>query len=45
MDEFDARKIMKLYSRRIQIGQNFHDEKSERFGFIPAGVRNTLAAL
>lgn len=33
MDEFEARKIMKLYSRRMQIEQNFRDEKSERFGF------------
>lgn len=24
---------MKLYSRRMQIEQNFRDEKSERFGF------------
>ncbi|EAX8474438.1 IS4 family transposase [Salmonella enterica] len=32
-NEFEARKIMKLYSRRMQIEQNFRDEKSERFGF------------
>lgn len=25
---------MKLYSRRMQIEQNFRDEKSERFGFV-----------
>ncbi|HCR6305464.1 TPA: IS4-like element ISSfl9 family transposase, partial [Shigella flexneri] len=31
--EFNAKKIMKLYSRRMQIEQNFRDEKSERFGF------------
>ncbi|OKB64193.1 IS4 family transposase [Serratia marcescens] len=32
-DEFSPREIMKLYSRRMQIEQNFRDEKSERFGF------------
>lgn len=32
-DEFKSREIMKLYSRRMQIEQNFRDEKSERFGF------------
>lgn len=32
-DEFKPREIMKLYSRRMQIEQNFRDEKSERFGF------------
>jgi hypothetical protein len=32
-DEFSPVKIMKLYSRRMQIEQNFRDEKSERFGF------------
>jgi hypothetical protein len=31
--EFKPREIMKLYSRRMQIEQNFRDEKSERFGF------------
>lgn len=31
--EFGAAKVMKLYSRRMQIEQNFRDEKSERFGF------------
>lgn len=30
--EFEPRKIMKLYSRRMQIEQNFRDEKSERYG-------------
>ncbi|MBN3180978.1 hypothetical protein H5A18_03450, partial [Pectobacterium brasiliense] len=24
---------MRIYSRRMQIEQNFRDEKSERFGF------------
>ncbi|CDG90351.1 transposase (fragment) [Xenorhabdus bovienii str. feltiae Florida] len=33
MDDFKPRQIMKLYSRRMQIEQNFRDEKSERFGF------------
>lgn len=33
MDDFKPREIMKLYSRRMQIEQNFRDEKSERFGF------------
>ena len=32
-DEFSPAKVMKLYSRRMQIEQNFRDEKSERFGF------------
>lgn len=32
-DEFSPREIIKLYSRRMQIEQNFRDEKSERFGF------------
>ncbi|EDR1382620.1 transposase, partial [Salmonella enterica subsp. diarizonae serovar 61:r:z53] len=32
-EEFKPREIMKLYSRRMQIEQNFRDEKSERFGF------------
>ncbi len=32
-DDFKPREIMKLYSRRMQIAQNFRDEKSERFGF------------
>ncbi|EBS4412910.1 IS4 family transposase [Salmonella enterica subsp. enterica serovar Infantis] len=32
-DDFKPREIMKLYSRRMQIEQNFRDEKSERFGF------------
>ncbi|MGT8741397.1 IS4 family transposase [Klebsiella oxytoca] len=32
-DDFKPREIMKLYSRGMQIEQNFRDEKSERFGF------------
>lgn len=32
-NEFKPREVMKLYSRRMQIEQNFRDEKSERFGF------------
>lgn len=32
-DEFRPREIIKLYSRRMQIEQNFRDDKSERFGF------------
>ncbi|EHW7085124.1 transposase, partial [Salmonella enterica] len=32
-EEFKPREIMKLYSRRMQIEQNFRDEKSERIGF------------
>lgn len=32
-DEFKPREVMTLYSRRMQIEQNFRDEKSERFGF------------
>ncbi|MBX9477114.1 IS4 family transposase [Yersinia enterocolitica] len=32
-EEFKPREVMKLYSRRMQIEQNFRDEKSERFGF------------
>ncbi|MBN3183270.1 IS4/IS5 family transposase, partial [Pectobacterium brasiliense] len=27
------REVMRIYSRRMQIEQNFRDEKSERFGF------------
>ncbi|EJQ8147135.1 IS4 family transposase [Salmonella enterica subsp. enterica serovar Newport] len=37
-DDFRPREIIKLYSRRMQIEQNFRDEKSERFGF---GLRNS----
>lgn len=37
-DEFKPREIMKIYSRRMQIEQNFRDEKSERFG---SGLRAT----
>jgi hypothetical protein len=33
MNDFKPREVMKLYSRRMQIEQNFRDEKSERFGF------------
>lgn len=32
-NNFKPREIMKLYSRRMQIEQNFRDKKSERFGF------------
>lgn len=32
-DDFRPREIIRLYSRRMQIEQNFRDEKSERFGF------------
>lgn len=32
-DNFNHREIMRLYSQRMQIEQNFWDEKSERFGF------------
>ncbi len=32
-DEFKPREVMKLYSRRMQIEQNFRDKKSEHFGF------------
>ncbi|HDL7796981.1 TPA: transposase, partial [Yersinia enterocolitica] len=32
-NDFKPREVMKLYSRRMQIEQNFRDEKSERFGF------------
>ncbi|MBN3166144.1 transposase, partial [Pectobacterium brasiliense] len=32
-DEFKPREVMRIYSRRMQIEQNFRDEKSERFGF------------
>ncbi|NHB90485.1 IS4 family transposase [Photorhabdus tasmaniensis] len=33
IDDLKPREIIKLYSRRMQIEQNFRDEKSERFGF------------
>jgi len=39
-DQFKPREIMKLYSRRMQIEQNFRDEKSERFGF---GLRSSYS--
>ncbi|WP_039054655.1 IS4 family transposase [Enterobacter sp. Bisph1] len=39
-DDFKPREIMKLYSRRMQIEQNFRDEKSERFGF---GLRGSYS--
>ena len=32
-NDFIAREIIKLYSRRMQIEQNFRDEKNGRFGF------------
>ena len=32
-NDFKPREVMKLYSRRMQIEQNFRDEKSECFGF------------
>ncbi|QNC61958.1 IS4 family transposase [Shigella boydii] len=32
-NDFRAREIIKLYSRRMQIEQNFRDEKNGRFGF------------
>jgi hypothetical protein len=38
--EFEPRKIMKLYSRRMQIEQNFRDEKSERYGL---GLRTSYS--
>ncbi len=37
---------MKLYSRRMQIEQNFRDEKSERFGFgLPGSYSGTAGRL
>jgi len=33
-EEFEPGRIMKLYSRRMQIEQNFRDEKSERYGMV-----------
>lgn len=42
-DKFKAREIMKLYSRRMQIEQNFRDEKSERFGFGLRASHSTSA--
>ena len=30
---FTARQVMKIYSRRMQIEQNFRDEKNTRYGF------------
>jgi hypothetical protein len=32
-EDMEAQQIMKLYSRRMQIEQNFRDEKSPRFGY------------
>lgn len=34
---------MKIYSRRMQIEQNFRDEKSERFGFGLRATRSRTA--
>lgn len=31
--EYSAKQVMKIYSRRMQIEQNFRDEKSTRYGF------------
>ena len=31
--EYSAKQVMKIYSRRMQIEQNFRDEKSARYGF------------
>lgn len=39
-DDFKPREVMKLYRRRMQIEQNFRDEKSERFGF---GLRGSYS--
>lgn len=45
-DECKPREVMKLYSRRMQIEQNFRDEKSERFGFGLRGChRGTSGSL
>jgi len=32
-DRYSAKTVIRLYSRRMQIEQNFRDEKSERYGF------------
>lgn len=42
-NEFKPREIMKIYSRRMQIEQNFRDEKSERFGFGLRATRSRTA--
>lgn len=42
-DEFKPREMMKIYSRRMQIEQNFRDEKSERFGFGLRATRSRTA--
>ena len=31
--EFSPKQVMRLYSRRMQIEQNFRDEKNPRWGF------------
>ncbi|MBA3143110.1 IS4 family transposase, partial [Salmonella enterica] len=38
--QFTAKQIMKLYSRRMQIEQNFRDEKNPRWGF---GLREGMS--
>lgn len=38
--ELKPRTVMKLYSRRMQIEQNFRDEKSERYGM---GLRSSFS--
>jgi len=41
--ELMPRQMMKLYGRRIQIEQNFRDEKSGRYGFGLREGRNNSA--
>ncbi|EEY3989811.1 TPA: transposase [Escherichia coli] len=38
--QFTAKQIMKLYSRRMQIEQNFRDEKNPRWGL---GLREGMS--
>ncbi|ECG8572655.1 IS4 family transposase [Salmonella enterica subsp. diarizonae] len=43
INDITPRSIMKLYSRRMQIEQNFRDEKSERYGLSLRGCYSRTA--
>ncbi|EBR7996959.1 transposase, partial [Salmonella enterica] len=43
INDITPRSIMKLYSRRMQIEQNFRDEKSERYGLGLRGCYSRTA--
>lgn len=44
--QYTARQIMKIYSRRMQIEQNFRDEKNSRYGFgLKEGMSHSAGRL